>query len=202
MAQRLYVTRRDGWRGLTSNEDSVDASIQRLEDYIQKRGGRLITVTRNNPNDTNTGWTTITRKQKMGRKTTLWMFKRLTSDISHKKTWKGIRKWNPERESESLQKAAQNNAVKTNYIKTKLDKTQQNSKCILRSERDKTINHIISEGSKLAQKEYKTWYDWVGKVLHWELCKKWNLTIWLYMYIRLYMYNPESVMENETHKLL
>ena len=38
--------------------------------------------------------------------------------------------------------------------------------------RDEAINHIISECCKLAQKEYKTRHDWVGKVIHWELCKK------------------------------
>ena len=40
---RLYESRREGERGLASIEDSVVASIQRLEDYIEKRGGRLIT---------------------------------------------------------------------------------------------------------------------------------------------------------------
>ena len=30
----------------------------------------------------------------------------------------------------------------------------------------------MSECSKLAQKEYMTRHDWVGKVIHWELCKK------------------------------
>ena len=33
---RLYVSRKEGGRGLTSIEDTVDASIQRLEDYIEK----------------------------------------------------------------------------------------------------------------------------------------------------------------------
>ena len=33
---RLYVSRKEGGRGLSSIEDSVDASIQRLEDYIEK----------------------------------------------------------------------------------------------------------------------------------------------------------------------
>ena len=31
---RLYVSRKDGGRGFASIEDIVDASIQRLEDYI------------------------------------------------------------------------------------------------------------------------------------------------------------------------
>ena len=60
---RLYVSRKEG-RGLTSTEDSVDASIQRLEDYIEKHGERLITATRNNTDNTRTNRTTITRNQK------------------------------------------------------------------------------------------------------------------------------------------
>ena len=31
---RLYVSRKEGGRGLTNIEDSVDASVQRLENYI------------------------------------------------------------------------------------------------------------------------------------------------------------------------
>ena len=33
---KLYISRKEGGRGLASIEDSVDASIQRLEDYIEK----------------------------------------------------------------------------------------------------------------------------------------------------------------------
>ena len=43
---------------------------------------------------------------------------------------------------------------------------QQNSKCRLCGDRDETTKHIISECSKLAQREYKTRHDWVGKVIH------------------------------------
>ena len=32
---RLYVFRKEGGRGLTNTEDSIDASIQRLEAYIK-----------------------------------------------------------------------------------------------------------------------------------------------------------------------
>ena len=32
---RLYVSRKEGGRGLASIEDSIDASIQQLEDYIK-----------------------------------------------------------------------------------------------------------------------------------------------------------------------
>ena len=55
---------------------------------------------------------------------------------------------------------------------SRIDKTQQNSKDRLCGDRDETINHIISECSKLAQKKYKTRHEWVGKVIQWEMCKK------------------------------
>ena len=98
--------------------------------------------------------------------------KLLKSDISHEKTWTWLRKGNVKRESESLKIAGQNSAIRTNHIKATIDKTQQNSKCRLCHDRAETINLMISECSKLAQKEYKTRHDWVCKVILWESCKK------------------------------
>ena len=63
---RLYVSRRDEGRGFAIIEDSVDTSIQRLKNYIQNNGGKLITANWNNT-DTRTSGTTITRKQKWGK---------------------------------------------------------------------------------------------------------------------------------------
>ena len=64
--------------------------------------------------------------------------------------------------------------------------------------RDETINHIISECSKLAQKEYKARHDWEGKVIHWEMCKKFKFD----HANKWYMHNPGPVLDNDTHKLL
>ena len=83
-------------------------------------------------------------------------------------------------------------------IKGKIDNTLQNSKSRLCRNIDETINHIIREYSKLAQKEYKTKYDCVGKLRRWDLCKKLKFdhsTKW-------YMHKSESVQKNETHKIL
>ena len=118
---------------------------------------------------------TTTGKQKWEGKQLYSRFKRLINNISHQKTWTWRRKGNFKRETESLLIAAQDNAIRTNHIKARIDKTQQNSKCWLCRDRDETINHIISECGKLAQKEYKARHDWVGKVVHWEMCKKLNL---------------------------
>ena len=61
---RLYVPRKEGGRGHTSIEDSVDTSIQRLEDYIEKHERGLIMAIRNNTDNTIHNRMITTRKQK------------------------------------------------------------------------------------------------------------------------------------------
>ena len=169
---RLYVSRKEGGRGLASIEDTVDASIQRLEENIEKHAGGLITAIRNSSDNTIDNRMTKTRKQKWEEEQLHGRFKRLINNISHEKTWTWLRKGNFKRETESLLMEAQNSAIRTTHIKARIDKTQQKSKCRLCDDRDETINHIISECSKLARKEYKAIHDWMGKVIHWEMCKK------------------------------
>ena len=77
----------------------------------------------------------------------------------------------------------------------RIDKSQQNSRYRLCGNRGEMINYIISECSKLAQKEYKTKHNWLGKEVHLELWKKLkfeNANQW-------YIHNPESVLKNEIH---
>ena len=68
----------------------------------------------------------------------------------------------------------------------------------MNGDKDETVNHIVSECSKLAQREYKSRHDWVGKVIRWELCKKLNF----HHTNKWYMHKPESALENDTHKIL
>ena len=141
---------------------------------------------------------TTTRKQKWKGKQLYDRFKRLINNISHQKTWTWLRKGNLKRETESLQIAALDNAIRTNHIKARIDETQQNSKCRLCGDRDEMTNHIISECSKLAQKEYKARHDWVDKVILWEMCRKFQFD----HTNKWYMQNPAPVLENDSHKLL
>ena len=57
-------------------------------------------------------------------------------------------------------------------MKAKIENTLENGKCMLCGDRDETVNHIISECSKQAQRRWKTRYDCVGKVIHSEFCKR------------------------------
>ena len=70
-------------------------------------------------------------------------------DVLNEKTWTWFRKGNFKRETESLQIAAQNNAIRTNHIKARINKTQQNSKCRLCGDYqsdNKRMQQISTEG--------------------------------------------------------
>ena len=65
-------------------------------------------------------------------------------------------------ETQSLLIAAQNNTIRINYVKQRIDKTQQHRKYRLCGDRDETINYIINKCSNLAKKKtHKTRHDWV-----------------------------------------
>ena len=51
---------------------------------------------------------------------------------------------------------------------------------------------------QISEKGYKTRLDWVSKVIHWEMCKKFRFD----HTNKWYMHNPTPVLEKNTHKLL
>ena len=98
----------------------------------------------------------------------------------------------------SLIFSAQEQALRTNYSKFHIDKTSESPLCRLCGAKGESISHLVSECSKLAQKQYKARHDSVAQIIHWELCgmyefgreKKW------------YEHEPQSVLENEEAKIL
>ena len=72
--------------------------------------------------------------------------------------------------------AAQDQALRTNAIKCKIDKTSEDSMCRLCKEREETVDHLVSSCSKIAQTDYKERHNKVATMLHWNLCKKYGLT--------------------------
>ena len=57
----------------------------------------------------------------------------------------GSKEQDLKRETESLILAAQEQAIRTNVIKAKIDNTQKESKCRMCGKVDETVNHIVSE---------------------------------------------------------
>ncbi len=95
------------------------------------------------------------RKQNWKDKSLHGQFMRQTEEEGGKERWQWLSGTGIKRETESPVMAAQEQAIRTNVIKARIDRTQEESKCRMCGRVDKTINHLLSECSKMAQKEYK-----------------------------------------------
>ena len=58
-------------------------------------------------------------------------------------------------QAEATMRAAQEQGLRTNYTKNKIDKRSQNPLCRMCGERGETMQHIICKCEKLAQREKK-----------------------------------------------
>ena len=67
---------------------------------------------------------------------------------------------------------AQEQALRTNYTKNKIDKTLENPVCRMCCEKAEIVQHIICEYKKLAQREYKRRHDTVAKLVDRKLREK------------------------------
>ena len=90
-------------------------------------------------------------------------------------TWEWMRKSDLKVGTEALICAAQEQSLRTNYVKFHIDKTAESPLCRLCGNKGESVNHIVSECSKLAQKEYKRRHDNIGRIVHWKLCGKYEL---------------------------
>ena len=77
------------------------------------------------------------------------------------------------------------------------DKSAESPLCRLCGENGETINHIISECNKLAQKEYNRRHDNIARLVHWKLSCKYGID----RSEKWYEHQPERVVENESFKI-
>ena len=99
---------------------------------------------------------------------------RETKEVRSDQCWAWIQNGDLKRETESLIVVAQNQSVRVNLVKLKIDKSQRGSLRRMCRKVDENTDHIVSGCSKLAQKEYKRRHDNLGKIVHWKLARKCN----------------------------
>ena len=114
------------------------------------------------------------------------------------KTWRWMQKGDLKGCTEALICTAQEQALSTNYIKFHIDKNVESPMCRMCGEKGESVNHLTSECSKLAQREYKRRQDNVARYVHWQLCRKAELE----QTDKWYKHTPERVLENEGFKVL
>ena len=99
----------------------------------------------------------------------------MPEEIDKYLSWKWLVQSDVKVQTEARICAAQEQALRTNYIKNKIDKILENPLCRMCGERGETMQHIICECKKLEQREYKRRHNTVAKLVHWKLCEKYNL---------------------------
>ena len=65
--------------------------------------------------------------------------------------------------------AAQDQALRSNAIKAKVEKQNLSPLCMMCGEKDESMGFLVGECGKLAQAEYKHRHDNVARMIHWNI---------------------------------
>ena len=176
---RLYLKRAAGGRGLLSVEDCVNIEVGSPFRYIGESKERLLRFV-SDENILEEGPTKIEvsedRMSKYKNKALHGQYETATEQARDPESWGWLKRGILKKETEGLLTAAQDQELRTNSIKNRIDEEDVSPMCRLCGEREETVSHIVAECKKLAQREYKMWrHDKVGQVIHWKLCQKFNI---------------------------
>ena len=216
--QRLTLAREHGGRGLIDILNLHAKQITNLRAYFHTKSETSTlykTITQNdtkltplNLNDLNTQLT----ERQTDRQTKLqdWMNKSLhgrhLQDLYHinvdsKASNEWLKRGELFPETEGFLMAIQDQVIETrNYQKyiMKLPNLQ-NDGCRRCNSGSETIQHITGACKAIVQTDYKHRHDQVANIIHQSLAQKYKLT--QQPPIPYYKYNPETILENSTHKL-
>ena len=181
---RLYLPRSEGGRGLQQIRQTVEEEKRSLSEYVSsrkeaalqevKQEGLLIDGTKRE-----------FRRQELQSRRQRWSskplhgqyLKNIEGKVDETLTWAWLKHGELKKETEGFIMAAQDQALRTNAIKCKIDKTSNSSMCRLCGDREETVDHLVSSCSKIAQTDYKERHNKVAAMLHWNLCKKYGLPV-------------------------
>ena len=171
---RFYIPRKVGERGLANAEDTVILAKISLEDHIKKSDKRLLCAARGDFENPVIATVKDMKKNIQDKRIKKWNEKRMygqflrdtSAKVDKELSWRWLRKGDLKIQTESLLCAAQEQVLRTNYLKFHIDKTANSSLCRICGNKGETVPHIICECEKLAQKEYKKRHDNVARRLH------------------------------------
>ena len=202
---RLYLQRCEGRRGLLGLEDCVQVEVHSLEKYLSTSKEKILKevsrsrIIENNKYGRSKEEIHKEHREKSERKPLHGQFIKATEEVRSKRSWDWLKKVYLKKETESTIVAAQDQALCTRNLRNAVYGENVESICRVCGAADETVAHIVSECSKLAQKEYKqVRHDNVAKMLHSKSCEKWGLD----KTEKWYIHKPEKVLESENCKIL
>ena len=201
---RLYLPRSEGGRGLLSVADSVNIERRSLHCHVRRTEESLLKVAQRYTRADEVGPKEYKRERKEERhqdwrnKPLHGRFLRCTEEVASSKSWNWLKSGELKKETEGLITAAQDQSLRTNVMKARIEKANVSPMCRMCNKAEETVFHIVSECSKMAQTEYKGRHDKLAKVIHWDLCKKYGVKV----LAKWYDHVPEKVVENDQVKIL
>ena len=205
---RIYVSRKEGGRGLIGCEMCIKAEENNLGWYIrnsveillkQVKQCKVIETENCSPKDEYKKRISENRKVQWQQKILHGQYVRdLPGDTDLVKSWDWLTMSDLKPETEALIIAAQDQSLRTNYVKFHIDKTTDSPLCRMCKEKGESVMHILSECSKLAQREYKRRHDNVARIVHWELCGMYKIE----RAKNWYEHEPKAVIESDEVKIL
>ena len=155
---RLYIKRKEGGRGLMSVEGCVRGEENSLGFYIGNSEEKLIrgVAAAGIINTEDVVRSEEFKKQKAQKLKQSWSEKKLHGQFIRElpddkdRTWQWLSKIDLKIGTEALLCAAQEQAIRTNYVKYQIDKTSESPLYRLCGKKGETVQHLISGCEKLA----------------------------------------------------
>ena len=154
---------------------SVELAVRGLELYVHGNAERLIQAARGDKFD-GLEVASVLKKVKEEKRLQVLLEKALhdqylrqTKEVRSEEKWVWFQNGDWKRGTKSLIVAVQNQIIRTNLVKAKIDKSQKDMLCRMCKKADESTDHFVSGCRKLAQKEYKGRHDNLGKIVHWNL---------------------------------
>jgi hypothetical protein len=204
---RLYVPRNRGGKGLMSIKDTLRKEKSLVANYIKEhKDDELLRYCV--PPTEDEQYFNFT-KQQLKEELITNHEKEWKKKIIHGKYFREVEKqqladyaWLKtarfKKETEALIMAAQEGALRLNYIKHTVDHTTNSGKCRMCQQFYETVEHVVCGCPKLARFEYVVRHNRLGAVVHWALARQWGFQT----HEKYYHHIPERVLENEACKIL
>ncbi|XP_067126490.1 uncharacterized protein [Centruroides vittatus] len=202
----MYLPRKLVGRGLLQVKQTVEEEKYALAEYVKESNEPALIAVNNRKLLKAQQTKNQYKKTALQARADSWRNKalhgqfldKIEGKVDKEKTWLWLINGALKKETEGLILAAQEQAIRTNAIKTKIEKSADDPTCRLCKEADETIDHILSCCKKIAQTDYKQRHNYVAQMIHWNLCHNYHIPVgknW-------WDHKPEKVVENECAKIL
>ena len=131
-------------------EDFVELAVRGLEVYGHGSEERLLQAARGDRED-GLEVASVLKKAKKEKRLQDWeekalhgQYLRQTKEVRSEQSWIWLQNGDLKRETESLIVASQNQSIRTNLVKAKIDKSQKDTLCILGKKAVESIDHVVS----------------------------------------------------------